>query len=108
MRGVRAILKPTGVAIFEVPYVLDLINRCEYDTIYHEHQSYFSLTALCNLLSRNGLVAVDVKRISTHGGSLRVFAKISGATSSRINELLSVEQNQGSASCIRIASLRVR
>lgn len=95
MRGVRAILKPTGVAIFEVPYVLDLINRCEYDTIYHEHQSYFSLTALCNLLSRNGLVAVDVKRISTHGGSLRVFAKISGATSSRINELLSVEQNQG-------------
>jgi hypothetical protein len=68
------VLKPRGVAVIEVPYVKDLIDHCEFDTIYHEHLCYFSLTALDRLFRRHGLVIRDVERISIHGGTLRIFA----------------------------------
>lgn len=70
--GVRQLLKPDGVAVIEVPYVKDLVDRCEFDTIYHEHLCYFSLTALDNLFHRHELQINDVERIAIHGGSLRV------------------------------------
>jgi SAM-dependent methyltransferase len=76
IRGVGALLKDDGIAQFEVPYVKDLIDRTEFDTIYHEHLCYFSLTALSRLANRHGLHVVGAERIPIHGGSLRVqFAR---------------------------------
>jgi SAM-dependent methyltransferase len=72
--GLRTALKGGGLAVVEVPYVKDLLDRCEFDTIYHEHLCYFSLTALDRLLTRQGLTAVHVERLPIHGGSIRLFA----------------------------------
>lgn len=72
--GVAALLKPDGIAVLEFPYVCDLLERVEFDTIYHEHLCYFSLTAIDGLFSRSGLRLVDVERTAIHGGSLRVSA----------------------------------
>ena len=73
--GLRIVLKDTGVAVIEVPYVKDLIDNVEFDTIYHEHLCYFSLTALNRLFRRHGLVIVDFERLPIHGGTLRIFAQ---------------------------------
>jgi len=70
--GIRLVLKPYGVAIIEAPYVVDMVNRCEFDTIYHEHLCYFSLTALIGLFGRSGLRVVDVAEVPIHGGSLQL------------------------------------
>jgi hypothetical protein len=70
--GLRLLLAYSGVALIEVPYVKDMLDKGEFDTIYHEHLFYFSLTALERLFSRHGLVVTDVERIPIHGGSLRV------------------------------------
>lgn len=72
VQGVRDVLKPDGIAVIEVPYVRDLIERVEFDTIYHEHLSYFSLTAVDALVRRHGLRILDALRVSIHGGSLRI------------------------------------
>jgi SAM-dependent methyltransferase len=74
VRGIGAILKQTGVAILEFPYLCDLIANLEFDTIYHEHLCYFSLTPLVNLFEVHGLVLRRVERIRMHGGSLRMAA----------------------------------
>lgn len=79
--GIGLFLKPDGIAVVEVPYVKDLIDRVEFDTIYHEHLCYFSLTALDELFRRHGLAVTDVERIPIHGGSLRVFVEASRAAS---------------------------
>ena len=76
--GVAALLKPGGVAVFEAPYLKEMLDRVEFDTIYHEHQCYFSATALAALFERHGLELVDVERQPIHGGSLRVFAAPAG------------------------------
>lgn len=96
-RGLRLLLKPEGVAIIEVPYVKDLIDRCEFDTIYHEHLSYFSLTALNQLFDRHGLSIQDVERLAIHGGSLRIFVAIRNGTqtNSAVAELLAEEERWG-------------
>jgi len=73
VRGFARLLKPGGVAVIEVPYVAEMVERCEFDTIYHEHLCYFSLTALERLFARHGLSVVDVERLSIHGGTLRIF-----------------------------------
>ena len=72
--GIRLILADDGVAVVEAPYVKDLIDHCEFDTIYHEHLCYFSLTALERLFRRHGLVIHDVRRVAIHGGTLRLYA----------------------------------
>jgi SAM-dependent methyltransferase len=72
--GIAAVLKATGVAVIEVPYVRDMVEHVEFDTIYHEHLCYFSLTALDQLFRRHGLVIHAVERLPIHGGSLRLFA----------------------------------
>lgn len=74
VEGLHTLLKPTGVAVIEFPYLREFIENVEFDTIYHEHLFYFSLTALDRLFRRHGLVIADVERISLHGGSLRIFA----------------------------------
>jgi SAM-dependent methyltransferase len=72
--GLASVLKPTGVLTIEVPHVLRMIERTEFDTIYHEHLSYFSLLAARNVLERRGLRIFDVEELRTHGGSLRIWA----------------------------------
>ena len=71
--GLATLLADHGEAIIEVPYVGDLIDGCEFDTIYHEHVFYFSLHALHLLLARNGLNLFDAERVPIHGGSLRLY-----------------------------------
>jgi SAM-dependent methyltransferase len=77
--GVATLLKRSGVAVFEVPYVKDMLDKVEFDTIYHEHQCYFSLTALQHLFGEHGLDVVEVERIPIHGGSIRVSFAPRGA-----------------------------
>ena len=73
--GFKTLLKPNGVVVVEAPYLKDLIEHVEFDTIYHEHLCYFSLTALDRLFRRHGLEIVDAERLPIHGGSLRIFAR---------------------------------
>ena len=73
VRGLAMLMPAHGIAVIEVPYLKDLIDHCEFDTIYHEHLCYFSLTALDRLFQRHGLAIFDVERISMHGGSLRLW-----------------------------------
>ena len=73
--GFAEILKPRGVATFEFPHLVNLQKFCEFDTIYHEHFSYLSLTAVKRIFEANGLAIFDVEQIESHGGSLRVFAQ---------------------------------
>lgn len=75
VRGICRLLKDDGVAVIEVPYVKNLVDDVEFDTIYHEHLCYFSLTALNNLFQRHHLTIVDTEQIPIHGGSLRLFVK---------------------------------
>ena len=75
VKGFTILLKPNGVASFEFPHLISLINNNQFDTIYHEHYSYLSLTAICSIFLSNGIAVFDVEKISTHGGSLRVFAQ---------------------------------
>jgi SAM-dependent methyltransferase len=96
--GLRTILKPSGLALIEVPYVKDMIDRCEFDTIYHEHLCYFSLTALAGLFQRHGLAIVDVQRLPIHGGSLRLFlaqAEPAPAKARAVAALLEEEKRWG-------------
>ena len=95
VEGLAVVLKPGGVAVIEVPYVRDLVARCEFDTIYHEHLCYFSVSALHSLFARHGLDLVDIERISVHGGSLRVFASRSGGTGASVKRLLEEEHASG-------------
>ncbi len=74
VRGFASLLKESGTVIVEVPYVKEMIDRCEFDTIYHEHLCYFSLTSLDRLFRRHGLMINDVERLWIHGGTLRVYA----------------------------------
>lgn len=67
-------LAPNGIVTLEFPWVVNLLRECQFDTVYHEHYSYLSLTALIPLFRRHGLTIFDVQRIPTHGGSLCVYA----------------------------------
>jgi len=71
--GIQRLLKKEGVAVVEVPYVMEMIDRCEFDTIYHEHLCYFSVTALQDLFRRHDLEIQDVEKLAIHGGSIRLF-----------------------------------
>jgi SAM-dependent methyltransferase len=73
--GFARVLKPHGVSTFEFPHLIRLVDQCQFDTIYHEHFSYLSLTAVNTIFSRNGLQLFDAQELPTHGGSLRVFAQ---------------------------------
>jgi SAM-dependent methyltransferase len=72
--GLSVLLRPTGNITIEFPHLLELIEHVEFDTIYHEHFSYFSVYALEQVFARHGLRLYDVERFPTHGGSLRIFA----------------------------------
>jgi SAM-dependent methyltransferase len=91
VEGIKILLKDDGVAVIEAPYVRDLIDHCEFDTIYHEHLCYYSLTALDRLFRRHDLFIQDVDRISIHGGSLRVTVGGSEAAAPAVASLLAEE-----------------
>lgn len=93
--GIGAVLKQGGTAVIEVPYVRDLIEHCEFDTIYHEHLCYFSVTALVRLFSRHALTLNDVQRLPIHGGSLRLFVGHDSTMSAAVQALLEEERSLG-------------
>ena len=74
VRGLKAALSPDGVITLEFPYLLQLMKKNQFDTIYHEHFSYFSFYAANRILSEHGLIIYDVEELQTHGGSLRIYA----------------------------------
>lgn len=94
VQGIRLMLKKTGVAVIEVPYVVDLVENCEFDTIYHQHLCYFSVTALDKLFRRQDLFLNDIKRIPIHGGSLRLFVEPRQAVRETVRLLLEKEANK--------------
>ena len=71
--GIATILKPDGHVVIEVPYVVDLVQKYEFDTIYHQHLCYFSVTALDSLFRNHDLYLNDIKHLDIHGGSLRLY-----------------------------------
>jgi SAM-dependent methyltransferase len=93
--GIATLLKDTGVAIIECPYVKDLIEHGEFDTIYHEHLCYFSVTALRALFSRHGLYITRVVPLTIHGGSLRVFVEKQNRPEQSVHEYIESEQRLG-------------
>ena len=99
--GIALLLKDDGIAVVEVPYVRDLIDHVEFDTIYHEHLCYFSLTSLRALFGRHRLAIAEVERVPIHGGSLRVTvarddcARAGLVRSASVTEILGEETQWG-------------
>jgi hypothetical protein len=96
--GVKALLGPDGTATFEFPHLEKLIEHLEYDTIYHEHFSYFSLHSIRSIFGAQGLDLIDVEELTTHGGSLRVFlrhAECAVGPSLAVSRLLAREEEHG-------------
>jgi hypothetical protein len=99
LEGVELLLSEDGIACFEVPHLLELLEKTEFDTVYHEHLDYFSLYALTRLFSTVGLTIFKVGRPPIHGGSLRIFARKSGAPDilfdDSVDDLLAEEAEKG-------------
>ena len=99
VRGLKVLLKPTGLITMEFPHLLQLMEQNQFDTIYHEHFSYFSFIAVEKVFARHGMKLFDVEELSTHGGSLRIYACHENDTSKpvepRAKELKSREEAIG-------------
>lgn len=93
--GIATLLKQNGVAVIEAPYIVDLVDHCEFDTIYHQHLCYFSVSALDKLFRRHGLYLNRVKRTQIHGGSLRLFIEPVENVDESVQSLLAREQQAG-------------
>jgi SAM-dependent methyltransferase len=93
--GIAALLKEDGVAVIEAPYARDLVEHCEFDTIYHEHLCYFSVRSLDALFRRHGLYLNDVRRLAIHGGSLRLFVQRREDVGENVKRLLAEEDALG-------------
>ncbi len=91
VEGISILLKETGMAVIEAPYVVDLVDKCEFDTIYHQHLCYFSITALDKLFRRHSLYLNDVQRTQIHGGSLRLFIEPKENVKDSVKSLLEME-----------------
>jgi SAM-dependent methyltransferase len=97
VEGLKILLKPGGRVILEFPYALDLIEKIEFDTIYHEHVFYFTLSALRPVFQQHGLVIHHVEKLPIHGGSLRLFATHSenGVPDATVDAFLKEENRRG-------------
>ncbi len=112
--GFAALLKPHGVASFEFPHLLQGVQQCQFDTLYHEHFSYLSLTAVVRIFASQGLTVFDVQELPTHGGSLRVLARRSDGQAGlaaepmnpRVAAMLSREDNVGMRSAAFYSDLQ--
>lgn len=94
VEGIRTVLNSNGLAVIEAPYVVDLVDHCEFDTMYHQHLCYFSVTALDRLFRRHGLFLNHVERIPIHGGSLRLFAEPKEDVQESVKKLLRQERER--------------
>jgi hypothetical protein len=92
LEGIQILLKDEGLAVIEVPYALEMVDKIEFDTIYHEHVFYFSVLALSNLCKRNALVLRDIERLKIHGGSLRLYIGKTGQPSDTVKEIIGNER----------------
>jgi len=104
VKGFSKLLKANGVSTFEFPHLLNLIEKYQFDTIYHEHYSYLSFTTTCAILKSNGMTVFDVEEIKTHGGSLRVYAQRSDTGKKPVSK--SVSELQKKENKIGITSLQ--
>ena len=95
VEGISILLKDDGVAVLEVPWIKDLIDKCEFDTIYHQHLCYFSVMALTHLFKRHSLYINEVKHLSIHGGSLRLYVGHQDAIGQSVRSLLGEELQAG-------------
>jgi len=99
VEGMKIVLKPAGVITMEFPHILQLIQKKQFDTIYHEHFSYFSLLTVQKVFSEHNLTIFDVEELDTHGGSLRIFARYAKndtiPISERVSELIEKEKKFG-------------
>jgi len=95
VEGIRILLKEDGIAVIEVPYVKELIDRCEFDTIYHQHLCYFSVTSLVHLFRRHGLFLNEVRPLTIHGGSLRLYVGCQEAIGASVQSYLAEEKACG-------------
>jgi SAM-dependent methyltransferase len=95
VEGIHILLRDEGVAVIEVPYLRDLVDHCEFDTIYHEHLCYFSVTALDHLFRRHGLYLNEVRRLPIHGGSLRLYVERRENVGESVRTLLAEENRLG-------------
>ena len=102
--GFQRVLKPEGVLTFEFPHLLNLIEKVQFDTIYHEHFSYLSLLAVEQVLRSNGLRAFDVELLTTHGGSLRLFVCHVGSGREETDALRALRAREAGAGLDRIAT----
>jgi SAM-dependent methyltransferase len=97
--GMKILLGESGVITMEFPHLLELMQHNQFDTIYHEHFSYFSFTTVTEVFRRHGVTLFDVERLPTHGGSLRIYGRHaeggSKPVSARVRELLAVEERFG-------------
>ena len=112
VRGFETLLEPNGIATFEFPHLSRLIAENQFDTIYHEHFSYLSLTATQRILSANGLAIFDVEELSTHGGSLRVYAQrsVTGTreVTTSVDAILAREAEEGVQSSTYYAGFQAK
>jgi len=97
VRGMRIILKPNGVITMEFPHLMPLINENQFDTIYHEHFSYFSFITVEKIFANHGLTIFDINEIPTHGGSLRIYARHSEDTSKQVGQRVTDLKNREKA-----------
>jgi len=110
--GARTILKPGGVITMEFPHLMRLVDEVQFDTIYHEHFSYFSFTTVDEIFHSHGLTIFDVEEIRTHGGSLRIYARHAADASRSItvcvSDLLAHEERRGMRRLDYYASFKER
>lgn len=95
VEGIAILLKEDGEAVIEFPYVKDLIEHCEFDTIYHQHLCYFTVLSLKKLFARHGLYLNRVKHTSIHGGSLRIYVGKKDQADASVDEFLKIEESLG-------------
>ncbi len=99
VKGLKILLKPKGVITIEFPHLLELIQQNQFDTIYHEHFSYFSFLTVQRIFTQHNLTIFDVEKLDTHGGSLRIFVKHPEnnelVINNRVEKLLEEEQKFG-------------
>lgn len=95
VEGIGLLLAEDGMAVLEMPYVVDLVEKCEFDTIYHQHLCYFSVTALDRLFRRHALYLNRVRCLSIHGGSLRLYVEPRRSRDESVDRLLKDEVTRG-------------
>ena len=103
VQGMKILLKPQGIITMEFPHLMRLMEENQFDTIYHEHFSYFSLTTVEKVFNKHGLTLFDVEKLPTHGGSLRIYARHTENTSRTIEkQVTDLKDRETSAGLTRL------